>query len=57
MGFYLKLLHRINWLIVLWIIETDGKGRFPETDEALKAVIDRWGNKAVNKEYDRVRNK
>jgi hypothetical protein len=43
-----SILHR-------WIIETDDKGRFPESNEALKAVIDRWGEKAVNKEYDRVR--
>ncbi len=38
-----------------WILETDDKGRFPESDAALKAVIDRWGDEAVNKEYDRVR--
>lgn len=40
-----------------WIIETDDKGRFPESNASLKAVIDRWGDKAVNKEYDRVREK
>lgn len=38
-----------------WILETDDKGRFPETDASLKAVVDRWGDKAVNKEYKRVR--
>ncbi len=38
-----------------WIIETDDKGRYPESDASLKAVVDRWGDKAVNKEYDRVR--
>ena len=38
-----------------WIIETDDKGRYPESNEALKAVIDRWGEKAVNNEYKRVR--
>ena len=38
-----------------WIIETDDQGRFPETDAALRAVVKRWGEKAVNKEYDRVR--
>ncbi len=42
-------------ILYRWIIETDDKGRFPETNEALKAVIDRWGEKAVNKEYKRVR--
>ncbi|MFH5886428.1 sulfatase [Halalkalibaculum sp. DA3122] len=38
-----------------WILETDDKGRFPESNAALEAVIDRWGDKAVNKEYNRVR--
>jgi len=44
-------------ILYRWIIETDDKGRFPETDAALKAVVDRWGEKAVNQEYERVRNK
>lgn len=30
-------------MLYKWIIETDDKGRFPETDDALKAVIKRWG--------------
>jgi arylsulfatase A-like enzyme len=38
-----------------WILETDDKGRFPESDDALRAVLDRWGEQAVNREYDRVR--
>ncbi|MEM9886928.1 MAG: sulfatase [Bacteroidota bacterium] len=42
-------------ILYRWIIETDDKGRFPETNEALKAVLDRWGEKAVNQEYDRVK--
>ena len=42
-------------ILYRWILETDDKGRFPESDDALKAVIDRWGEKAVNKEYERVR--
>jgi len=42
-------------ILYAWIIETDDKGRYPETNEALEAVIDRWGDKAVNKEYERVR--
>lgn len=40
-----------------WILETDDKGRFPESPRALRAVINRWGDKAVNPEYDEVRNK
>jgi len=42
-------------ILYRWILETDDKGRFPETDNALRAVVDRWGSKAVNREYDRVR--
>lgn len=42
-------------ILYRWILETDDKGRFPESDASLKAVIDRWLEKAVNKEYERVR--
>ncbi len=42
-------------ILYKWIIETDDKGRFPESDEGLKAAIRRWGERAVNKEYQRVR--
>lgn len=38
-----------------WILETDDQGRFPESDEALRAALKRWGDKAVNSEYERVR--
>ena len=43
-------------ILYRWIMETDDRGRFPETNEALEAVLDRWGEKAVNKEYERLRN-
>ena len=40
--------------------DTDGyprwiKDRFPKTGNALRAVLDRWVDEAVNREYDRVR--
>jgi N-sulfoglucosamine sulfohydrolase len=38
-----------------WILETDDKGRFPESDNALRAVLQRWGDAAVNPEYDEIR--
>jgi arylsulfatase A-like enzyme len=38
-----------------WIVETDDQGRFPESDAALRAVVDRWGDEAVDPVYDRVR--
>jgi hypothetical protein len=42
-------------ILYRWILETDDKGRFPESENALRAVLDRWGDKAVNPEYDEVR--
>ena len=39
-----------------WILETNDQGRFPETKDSLRAVVDRWGDDAVNPEYDEVRN-
>jgi arylsulfatase A-like enzyme len=48
-------LGRLRTILHRWIVETDDQGRFPETDAALEAVLKRWGEKAVNKEYDRVR--
>lgn len=50
-------LAKLRDILYRWILETDDKGRFPESDEALEAVIDRWGDAAVNKEYDHVREK
>jgi hypothetical protein len=48
-------LARHHDLLYRWILETDDRVRSPETDEALEAVIDRWGDKAVNQEDERVR--
>lgn len=42
-------------ILYKWILDTDDKGRYPETDDALRAVLDRWGVQAVNHEYKRVR--
>jgi arylsulfatase A-like enzyme len=51
-----RALGELRTLLDRWIVETDDQGRYPESPEALKAVIQRWGDKAVNKEYDAVRN-
>ena len=50
-----EALAELRTVLYKWIIETDDKGRYPESDEALKAVIDRWGDDAVAPEYNRVR--
>ncbi len=38
-----------------WMVETGDLGQYPESDAALRAVVQRWGERAVNPEYDRVR--
>ncbi len=35
-----------------WIEETDDKGQYPESREQLEVIKERWGDRAVNKEYD-----
>lgn len=48
-------LGELRTILHRWLVESEDQGRFPETDAALKAVVQRWGNKAVNQEYQRVR--
>ena len=50
-----QALGEMRALLERWIVETNDQGRFPESDEALKAALKRWKKKAVNVEYDRVR--
>ena len=38
-----------------WIEETGDAGQQVESDAGLKATLQRWGDKCVNPEYDRVR--
>jgi N-sulfoglucosamine sulfohydrolase len=42
-------------ILYKWTLETDDKGRYPESDEGLDAALQRWGDRAVNPEYKRVR--
>jgi arylsulfatase A-like enzyme len=52
---YAQTLGVLRKILADWIVETGDQGQFPESDAALQAVLKRWGDKAVNKEYDRVR--
>ncbi len=40
-----------------WVISTDDKGQYPESEQELQIIYDRWGERCVNKEYDRVKTK
>jgi arylsulfatase A-like enzyme len=44
-------------MLYKWILETDDKGRFPESEAGLRTSVLRYGEKAVNKEYQEVREK
>ncbi len=35
-----------------WVAETDDQGQYPESKEQLRVIKERWGERAVNKEYD-----
>jgi len=50
-----RVLGELRTRLHRWIVETDDRGRFPESDDALAAVVQRWGDDAVAPEYDRVR--
>lgn len=52
---YAQQLGDLRTTLDRWIVETGDQGQFPESDAALRAVIKRWGDKAVNQEYNRVR--
>ena len=48
-------LKRHRAILEKWMKATDDKGQYPESDESLKAILKRWGEKCVNPEYDRLR--
>jgi len=50
-----EALGRLRTILHRWIVETDDQGRFTESDAALRAVVERWGDDAVDPIYDRVR--
>ena len=35
-----------------WVKDTDDQGQYPESLEQLKVIKKRWGDRAVNPEYD-----
>ncbi|MGI9456358.1 MAG: sulfatase-like hydrolase/transferase, partial [Aeoliella sp.] len=48
-------LTRHRKILEQWIRETDDQGQYPESDENLRAILKRWGEKCVNPEFDRLR--
>ena len=50
-------LHRHRRLLADWICETGDQGQYPEDDANLQYMLDWWGERCVNPEYDRLRKK
>ncbi|MEF8885500.1 MAG: sulfatase [Haloarculaceae archaeon] len=48
-------LGRLRETLARWTVETGDEGGEPESDAALAAVVQRWGDEAVDDVYDRVR--
>lgn len=54
---YADQLKRHRFLLQSWIEETGDQGQRPESDIGLLCTLKRWGDKCVNPEYDRVRDR
>jgi len=50
-----EALGELRRTLARWVVETDDRGRYTESDDALAAVLQRWGDDAVDEEYDRIR--
>ncbi len=49
---YAEVLAKMRSRLETWIEETDDKGQYAESKEQLKVIKERWGDRAINKEYD-----
>ncbi len=54
---YQDQLFKMRAILNKWIIDTDDKGQYPESEEALSVVYERWGDRCVNPEYDTIKDK
>ena len=54
---YTNILSKQSNILDNWVLKTDDKGQYPESDEGLKLMLGIWGNNAINPEYDYLRKK
>ncbi|MBB6463155.1 sulfatase family protein [Flammeovirga kamogawensis] len=52
---YKKELDALRLTLNNWIKETDDKGQYPESKEQLQAVYQRYGDRCINPEYDKIK--
>lgn len=48
-------LEKMRKILTDWIAKTDDKGQYPESVHQLTFMLDRWGGRCVNPEYDAAR--
>jgi N-sulfoglucosamine sulfohydrolase len=52
---YSEIREKYATILDKWILETDDKGHYPESEEGLKLMLGIWGKNAVNPEYNSLR--
>ena len=52
---YSEQLSKMRDILDNWIKETDDKGQYPESEEELAVIYERWGERCINPEYDKVK--
>lgn len=54
---YKKEIDHHRKILIDWIKETNDKGQYPESEVVYETIYKRWGDKCVNPEYDKAREK
>ncbi|WP_422081550.1 sulfatase [Ulvibacterium sp.] len=54
---FAETLEEYSGVLDAWIIETDDKGQYPESEEGLALMLGIWGEHCVNPEYESLRKK
>ncbi|MDP7278628.1 MAG: sulfatase [Candidatus Poribacteria bacterium] len=54
---YAEVLVEHRQILENWVEETDDQGQYPESDAGLRCVLKRWGDKCVNPEYARLKDR
>jgi arylsulfatase A-like enzyme len=52
---YANKLSEMKKILDSWIRQTDDKGQYPESDEGLRFMYEKWGDKCINPEYEKFK--
>ncbi len=54
-GEFKEILEHHRLILNNWIKNSGDKGQYPESEKAIRAIYERWGDKCVNPEYNGVK--